>query len=298
MQIEKAHTATGHRAALYALAQLGQQTILSAGGDGWVVAWDIEMPEPGRVIADAGLQLYSLCALNETQLLGGNMNGGLHWIDLRNPENNRNIQHHQKGVFDILSTGDGTVWTAGGDGVLTRWDASAIRSLESLQLSRLSLRTLAFSPKRGELAVGTSDGDIYLLDAKTLEIRQRMANAHTLSVFTLAYNPEQNLLLSGGRDAMLRVWELDRDIRMFSEQPAHWFTINHLVFSPGGDYFATASRDKTIKIWRASDFQLLKVVDTIRSGGHINSVNRLLWREDYLLSCSDDRSIIWWKVLG
>jgi WD40 repeat protein len=103
-------------------------------------------------------------------------------------------------------------------------------------------------------------------------------------------------LLSGGRDAMLRVWDVERDFALHSEQPAHWFTVNHIVFSPDGQLFATASRDKTLKIWDATDFRLLKVVDTVRHGGHINSVNRLLWLPGCLVSCSDDRTAMLWQV--
>jgi WD40 repeat protein len=95
---------------------------------------------------------------------------------------------------------------------------------------------------------------------------------------------------------MLRVWDLENDFQLISEQPAHLFTVNHIVFSPNGQLFATASRDKTLKIWDAQTFQLLKVVDTMRHGGHINSVNRLLWLPDCLVSCSDDKTVMLWRV--
>jgi len=69
-------------------------------------------------------------------------------------------------------------------------------------------------------------------------------------------------------------------------------------FSPDGKLVATGSRDKTIKIWNAQNFGLLKVIDTQRNGGHINSVNTLLWSSfnNWLISGSDDRSIIIWDV--
>lgn len=80
------------------------------------------------------------------------------------------------------------------------------------------------------------------------------------------------------------------------KEAAHMFTINHLAFSPDGSLFATASRDKTIKIWDTYSLKLLKVLDTIRHGGHINSVNRLLWLPEMLVSASDDQRAIIWEV--
>ncbi|MCC6459245.1 MAG: WD40 repeat domain-containing protein [Saprospiraceae bacterium] len=299
MVITKFHTSTGHRSSLYALARgAAAQQVLSAGGEGWVVEWNRSAPDTGRVLANAETQLFALLALPEPhRLVAGNMNGGLHWIDLQQPEQTRNLQHHQKGVFDLQIHAE-WLFSAGGEGTLTRWAHQEARSVESFQLSNRPLRSLALAPERRELAVGSSDGSIYLLDLDTLALKQTLPKAHLPSVFTLCYSPDRRYLLSGGRDAMLRVWDLDQGLALVSEQAAHWYTINHIVFSPDGRYFATASRDKTIKIWDAGSFALLNVLDTIRDGGHINSVNRLLWLSaDCLVSGSDDRSLIWWQIL-
>lgn len=295
MRASLLHTCTGHRAALYALAP-GTQAghVLSAGGDGWVVDWNLEAPETGQVIATVDGHLYSLQTL-PNYLVAGDMNGGLHWIALENPERTRNIQHHRLGVYDLLPFGP-WLFSAGGDGLLTRWDTADARSVESLQLSGKALRSIAFSPQQHALAIGTSDGAIHLLDAETLALRRTISGAHSPSVFTTAWSPDGQYLLSGGRDAMLRVWEVEKDFALASEQPAHWYTLNHLVFSPDGRYFATASRDKTIKIWDAASFQLLQVLDVIRDGGHARSVNRLLWLEGRLLSCGDDGTVKVWGI--
>lgn len=298
MKIEKTHTCTGHRAAIYALAAgKDERHFRSAGGDGWVVEWNLDDPETGRLVASVENRIFSLCTLDSRRMIAGNMDGGVHWIDRDFPEATRNIQHHRKGVYDILPLGE-WVFTAGGDGMLTRWNMEKGSSVESFQLSAQALRAIAFSPERRELAVGASDHAIYLLDADTLELKRTLSGAHTNSVFTLAYTPDGRHLLSGGRDAMLRVWATDEDYRLVSEQAAHLFTINHINFSPDGRLFATASRDKTLKIWDAATFQLLKVVDTLRYGAHINSVNRLLWLPDCLVSCSDDRTLMLWHIVN
>lgn len=266
--------------------------VLSAGGDGWIVSWNLDDPETGRVVASVDTQVFSLLSFPEKkQLVAGNMHGGLHWIDLAHPDRTRNIQHHTKGVYDLKPHGD-WLFSAGGDGVLTRWSVAEARSVESFHLSNKALRSIAIAPGRNELAVGASDGNIYFLDLDTLALKHALP-AHAPSVFVLCYAPDEQRLFSGGRDAMLRMWNLENTSApaLRSEQPAHWYTINHIVLSPDGNRFATASRDKTIKIWDTPTGQLLRVFDTIRDAGHINSVNRLLWLPDTLVSCSDDRTI-------
>jgi len=294
---QKRYHLTGHSAAVFALCQgFGPETVLSGAGDGWVVEWDLRNPDPGRLLARVETQIFSLAALPiHRTIVAGDMTGGVHWIDLDNPEATRDIAHHKKGVFAVLPV-EGEVFTLGAEGRITRWSAADGKSIESLHLSNQSLRSADYSPQRNELAVGASDHNIYLLDATTLDIRHRIEHAHANSVFSVRYAPGGNYLLSGGRDAHLNAWSLDLEPRLIDSQPAHYYTINAIRFHPDGTCFATASRDKTVKIWDASGFQLLKVLETVRDQGHIRSVNALCWSpfNNLLVSAGDDRSLIVW----
>lgn len=301
MQIERTHTCTGHRASVYALAPgRDNRHFLSAGGDGWVVEWNLDNPETGLLVASTDSNIFSLCRLPDAQLAAGNMNGGLHWINLREPEKARLVQSHKKGIFDLRVIGN-RLFSAGGDGVLTVWNIGSQYPEMSIQLSAAALRCIAYTPERDELAVGSSDNRIIFLNASSLAVTGGIRDAHTNSVFSLAYAPDGKTLLSGSRDAFLHIHSLSdagnwmRDPRS-PDLAAHLFTINHIVFSPDASLFATASRDKTIKLWDFQTGVLLKVTDVIRYGGHVNSVNRLLWTEDALLSASDDRTVSIWKV--
>ena len=297
ISIQRKAQLTGHKAAIFSLA-LGKnkQSLLSGAGEGWVVEWDLENPELGKVIAQVEGNIFALHYIPQAQLvIAGTMNGGVHWVDLQAPEKTLNIAHHEKGVYSMLALGD-FIFTGGGDGILTRWSIAERRSLESLQLCHQNLRSIAYCKQRNEMAVGASDHQIYLLDATTLEIKTQIEKAHGNSVFSLAYSPDGKTLLSGGRDAMLRVWDLEAENKMIQNLPAHRFTINHILWHPNGKYFFTASRDKTIKIWDAKNFEILKVLEGLRDQGHFNSVNRLHWQADHLISASDDRSLIIWKM--
>lgn len=299
MEVRKIATLTGHNGSVFALANgEANHYILSGAGDGWVVQWDLNNPDLGRLIAKADVNIYSICFIQKAQLLIlGDMNGGIHWIPVGLSDKQKNISHHKKGVFALLNI-DNHVFSIGGDGVLTKWSLEKQRGEESIQLSNQSLRTLAYSKKRQELAIGASDRNIYILDSNTLEIKQVIENAHSNSVFSLSFSPEENFLMSGGRDAILNVWNSGNNYECLSKQPAHLYTINAIVFHPEGHIFATGSRDKTIKIWDSTTFKLLKVIDTIKYGCHINSINTLYWSafNNWLISGSDDRTLMIWDI--
>ncbi len=313
---------TGHKNSVYALTypitnvgDIPPQYFYSGAGDGWVVRWDLAQPDLGKLVAKVETQIFSLLFLEkQNHIVAGNMNGGMHFINLDAPNDTRNVQHHRLGVFGIQLF-DNQLFSIGGGGLLTRWSLETFRTIESIQLSTKSLRSFDFSKERNEIAIGSSDGNIYFVDATSLDLKKVMENAHKPSVFAVKYIENGRFLLSGGRDAQLKLWALDE----FSEEntfvkktflphetvSAHWFTLNTITLNPTNPrIFATASRDKTIKIWQiqahkpqGEKIQLLKVLDTIRDGCHTHSVNSLLWTpfENKLLSASDDRSIIVWE---
>lgn len=299
MQVQKIAHMTGHRAAIFTIiGGSSPSKILSGAGEGWVVEWDLEQPDMGNLLAKVESNIYALCYLKEQEyLVVGNMNGGIHWVNLANKADMKNIAHHQKGVYDIQHI-DGHIWTLGGEGIVTKWNIETQRALESLQLCDQPLRGMAFSKSRQEIAIGASDNSIYFLDSQTFTLKHKIENAHENSVFCLHYTPDNQYLMSGGRDAHLRVWDLENNYAPISAQPAHWFTINHIAFHPNGTLFATASRDKTIKIWSVEGFKLLKVISVQKQRGHTHSVNKLYWSEhqNWLVSCGDDRTVMVWEV--
>ncbi|MCC6723495.1 MAG: hypothetical protein IT258_03225 [Saprospiraceae bacterium] len=299
MKVTKLAQLTGHNAAIFALANSkDERHFLSGAGDGWVVEWDLDAPDLGKLLAKLESRIFSILFLRKSnKIVAGDMDGGVHWIDLEHPSATKDIAHHKKGVFAILEL-ENSVITVGGDGKLSKWDLAQMRSTESYFLSNQSLRCIDYCEARNELAVGGSDGAIYRLDATTLELRQKIDSTHSNSVFSLCYSPSAKYLLSGGRDAYLNVWDLEKDFEKINAQPAHLFTINSINFNAEASLFATASRDKTVKIWDASNFELLKVLEGGRDGGHFNSVNKVLWSKagNLLISAGDDRSIILWKI--
>ncbi len=299
--ISKKAQLSGHNTAIYKLMPgLKPSHFISGSGDGWIVDWEEAAPETGKLIAQSDRQVFSLLAIPEQELiLAGNMEGYLNWADLRNAEASKKILMHPGGIFGLARSGD-YFYALGGDGVLSKWDLLRRRVVESLRLSPKSLRSFSFHPDNSTLAIGASDGNIYFVDEKEFVLTNVIKDAHEKSVFSLAFSYDGSKLLSGGRDALLKRWHFHQNKPKLEETiNAHWFTINAIALHPKGHIFATASRDKTIKIWDSKTLEVLKVFEGVRDGGHVNSVNTLLWIAGgkLLASAGDDRTIILWELL-
>ncbi|THH39933.1 WD40 repeat domain-containing protein [Neolewinella litorea] len=286
---------SGHRAAIYDL-EPAADGFYSAAADGFLVHWHRDDVDFGRVVATVENGKFLSLTSTAEGLVAGALDGGVHWLYPNDPERNRHVAHHGRGTFSLLTVGD-KVYSGGGDGVLTRWNVPQARTEESLPLAPHSLRRLAYDPVNDRLAVGASDGKVYLLTRSALSLLDT-APAHAPSVFALAFSPDGKTLYSGGRDAGLCRWDVSEGtLEMKEKVTAHLMTVNDLAVHPSGAYLATASRDRTVKLWRADNLKLLKVIEVVRDRGHVNSVNTLLWLDDKtLLTAGDDRRVLEWKV--
>jgi len=298
--VQKVATLTGHQDCVYTLEPGEQPDIFySAGGDGMVVAWNLDNPDQGELVARVSTSVYALRWLPETKLLlvGHNQNG-LQVLDVAGKKIIKSIAISGGAFFDIAYAAHlQKIYVGAANGSLTMLDSQAFSIQQVQQYSSKSVRSIAVNAVRNELAVGYSDNIIRILDAETLALKQEL-EGHTNSVFTVVYSPDGQYLLSGSRDAHLKVWQPNQGYQEYASIIAHLFTINNIGFSPDAQYFATCSMDKSVKIWDARTFRLLKVIDKARHAGHGTSVNKLFWpaRVNSLVSCSDDRTISVWDI--
>ena len=314
----------GHKQGVYALLLLrGSSVIVSAGGDGAVVKWDLAAANlPGAMAGDSGIldengpaqmiiepsvagvlfaqlpePVFCLMEGLEGVIWAGTQGGVV--FKLVSGEAPRMIKLGTSSVFFISLWMDGRIAVGLGSGELVFLDDD-MQLLDRKSLGKKSLRCCL--GERG--LIGGSDGLIWRLDALGEVLSVRTAN-HP-SVFCLAED-SQGDIVSGGRDALL-MW-MGADGQLKQEVKAHLFTIHALAGSELG-WLASGSMDKTVKIWDAQNNTLLKVIDRSKfpNFGHTHSVNALAWLGEVdgldvsrvgrrlLASAGDDKIIRVWEV--
>lgn len=296
IQVTKTAHNSGHKGSIFSLTK-GRfpHTFFSGADDGLVVEWNAEKQGDGIVLVQVNRPVYSMLLMNEArQLICGTASGNLHLIDLTTKKEIRNIEAHTLGVFDICLLNQ-TIVTGGGDGWICEWDLN-LNLIRKLKCSDKSIRSIAYNSLLNQIATGSSDHHIRLLNAETFTVTNEW-KAHANSVFSVVYHPVLPLLYSGGRDALLKSWQLNDTLQPELNIPAHTLHINQISFSPNQNWFVTVSMDKTIKLWDATTNQLLKVVDKARDDGHVTSVNKVLWLSpNEFVTCSDDKTVMGWEV--
>lgn len=298
IEVNKLDTYKGHNDSVYTLHKSTDKSLFYSGsGDGMVVRWDLKNPDNGKLIAKLTNSIYALHLLGEANILAiGHNYEGVHFIGLDDMKEKASLNFTEAAIFDIQSF-QNKLFVGDGAGFLHILSLNPLKVIDKIAIAQKSIRSIAVNEKYNELAIGTSDHTIKIIDLQDHSEKYTF-QAHDNSVFTLCYSPTQDFLLSGGRDAHLKMWDVRAGYLLLEDIVAHMYTINNIAFSPNGKHFVTCSMDKSIKVWDAERMKLLKVIDKARHAGHGTSVNKLFW-SDYdslLVSASDDRTISVWDL--
>ncbi|PZX53408.1 WD domain G-beta repeat uncharacterized protein [Algoriphagus ratkowskyi] len=298
IEVNKLQTLTGHNDCIYALVEgCDPRYFYTGAGDGMVVAWDLDHPKNGKLIARLPHSVYALATdpLRNLLFIGHNFEG-INVIDLNESKEIWSLKLTDKAIFDIKVFGD-EAYIGTGDGVLIVVNINTKTVKKHIKLSLKSIRVMSVAKEKRQLAIGLSDHTVKILDlSNDFHPIANMAE-HTNSVFALSFSPDESMLVSAGRDARLKFWDTT-DYSLQETIVAHMYAINYLYFREDGNLLVTCSMDKSIKIWDAGEKKLLKVIDKARNAGHGTSINKVIWSSyhGHVISVSDDRTISIWQI--
>lgn len=298
MTAEKITELSGHSNPIYTLELSQKPGILFTGGnDKGLVEWSLKTNSFIKVMFPVPSSVYAIhCPAGYPLMFPGLRSGEVLIFDFIKQQLLPSLKHHVKPVFDIKSiVSKKELLVASEDGNVSVWNLDTLQLLHTIKVSHDTIRSIAISPDEKQIAFGCRDGQIKIYDSSDYSLITAF-EAHPMAIFSLQFANDGSYLISGARDAQLRIWD-SGNYTMIKNIPAHLFAVNHICFHPTQPYFASASMDKTIKIWNAEDFKLDKIISREKGYAcHRLSINKLAWNGDDLISTSDDKTVMVWRI--
>jgi centriolar protein POC1 len=301
IKVEKTAELTGHSNPIFTLELSQKPGILFTGGnDKGVVEWSLKTNEFIKVMFPVPASVYAIhCPVGLPLMFTGLRTGDVPVFDFIQQKVTTILKHHTKPIFDIKSVSfKNELLVASEDGTVSVWDLNTLKLLHVIQVSNDTIRSIAIDPINKQVAFGCRDNKVKIYDLVDYSFVTTLEGeaGHTMSVFSTQFSPAGNYLVTGSRDAQIKIWNT-ANYELMQNIPGHLFAVNAIAFHPTQPYFATASMDKSIKLWGSDDFKLYKVISREKGHpGHVLSINKLVWNGDDLISVSDDKKVIIWKI--
>ena len=134
------------------------------------------------------------------------------------------------------------------DKLLCFWDGHTLEPVgEPLNLNVI-LWSVAFSLNGSHLAIGDSDGTIWIWDALSRKKVGQIPAAHEGYVGRCSFNLRGDTVVTGGMDRSVRFWDVES--RLVCGVPLrHEGELSVVSWTPDGRKLLTAAFDKTMRLW-------------------------------------------------
>lgn len=240
---------------------------------------------------------------------------------------------HRDCVYALIAdTARPGFYSAGGDGLVVRWDVTKPDLGDLVARAGASVYALAIDEQTGLLWVGQNyegiqlidpaerkvvksmkisseaifdikiwqetafvalgDGVIVVIDIPTFAIRKHLKAAEK-SARTLALRPNHREMATGFSDWSVGIFDLET-LALKTRIPAHDNSVFAAQYSPDGRHLVTGGRDAHLKSWDATqNYALIKDVPA-----HLFAINDIAYRPDgaFLATASMDKSIKIWHA--
>ena len=228
--------------------------LASAGEDGSVRLWNVDTGEVSVIEQRRGAALDVVFSPDGRTLVTAGADHDLHVFDLIAGGPPRLLRGHTDVAWSLTFTIDSkTLYSAGGEGVVRRWDLATGAS-RAYTGHEGRVRTIALSPDQRYLASGGDDATIVVWDLAQHD-PPIVLRGHAAEVRHVAFSPRGAELASAGWDGTVRLWSLgDRRVAVWRADDDK---VQRVEFSPDGRLVASAGADGTVRLWPVDDLRLI-----------------------------------------
>ncbi len=203
---------------------------------------------------------------------------------------------HRTPVSAVVLSPDGkTLYSAGTDRTIQRWDAITGRPGQAFLAHAQAVTCLALSADGKHLLSGSNDRSVKLWDAATGQ-PLRTFSGHTDRVTGVAFSRDGKRALSGGTDRTVRLWDVaaGKELRLLE---GHAHGVSGVALAADAWLAISSSADHTLRIWDQPENPGVRKPQVLK--GHQDEVTCVALSADgsELLSGSQDHTVKLWDVL-
>lgn len=164
----------------------------------------------------------------------------------------------QRLVFDVAASVDSSVVaSAGGDGHVKLWPATALAPLEpslALDYPNTEIFHVALSPNGTRFVISRSDKTLQLLETKTGKVLKTIDNLNTRCA-GVCFAPDGRSFAGGMQGGQVFIWNAETGQELHSME-GHPGGTRRVAFSPDGKSLASGGWDETVAVWNTADGSL------------------------------------------
>jgi WD40 repeat protein/serine/threonine protein kinase len=154
----------------------------------------------------------------------------------------------------VAAMGGDAPGESGRAGEIRTWDARTGELLHAWH-APATVDRLGIRPDGHQLALGGTDGRVYLRDADTGR-ESASWHVHSAAVAGLAFSPDGRTIASASWDQTIKLWEAATG-RVLHELRGHRGEVQAVAFHPDGHVIASGGWDATVRLWDAQSGRAL-----------------------------------------
>jgi WD40 repeat protein/uncharacterized protein YjbI with pentapeptide repeats len=302
----------GHHGRAYAVVPGPADTLITAGADLSVQAWDATA---GRVLwTHAGLQDWAwpvtvspvgdLLAISDASAV-------VRLLDVRTGEVRHRLSGAAAPVWTAAFSPDGTRFACGGSDATVRiWDTVTGEQTGNLRAPEhagtrqdghgeaRSVYRVLFHPAGKLLAATDESGGLRVWDTDSGTLQHHL-EGHARAVYAFDFHPSGQLLASADTSGIIRLWELPSG-RPTGVLAVHVNAVYQVLFSPDGSLMSTCDSEGQVRLWSVALGQEPAVRPHAELSGHRSAVWPGSFRPDshQFATASSDVVYLWNTTQG